>query len=64
MQSYHMLGVLSSCAPVGTIHGVQASGRAAVGAHVAPRMQAADAAASSTWSLFSRDKVCADAKLW
>ena len=56
-----MLCVLSSWAPVGTIHGVQTSGRAAAGAHVvAPRMQA-DAAASSTWSLFSRDKVCADA---
>lgn len=60
-----MLCVLSSWAPVGTIHGVQTSGRAAAGAHVvAPRMQAADAAASSTWSLFSRDKVCADATLW
>ena len=60
-----MLCVLSSWAPVGTIHGVQTSGRAAAGAHVvAPRIQAADAAASSTWSLFSRDKVCADATLW
>ena len=48
-----------SWALVGTIHGVPSSGRAAAGAHVVPRMQAADAAASLTWSLFSGDKVCA-----
>eukprot|EP00964_Phaeocystis_antarctica_P158564 scaffold129274_cov39-Phaeocystis_antarctica.AAC.1 len=38
-----------SWALLGTIHGVPSSGRAAAGAHVAPRMQAADAAASLTW---------------
>ena len=60
-----MLCVLGSRAPVGTIHGVPTSGRASAGAHVAPRMQAADAAASSTWSPFFRDKVCAGiAELW
>ena len=48
-----------SWALVGSIHGVPSSGRAAAGAHVVPRMQAADAAASLTWSLFSGDKVCA-----